>query len=252
MPKCSVIVSLKYAPGLFKEFSLLGNKLSKYSSQVIYVLSKHYQKQSEQTGLENVFYVSSSLNTIEIIQDSFFCLNKINPVIRKIFNKYLPDFVCVYNPHPLNFLILKEACKVNKHSIRSIYLHEPHKPDKYLYGKFGSIYFKIVDFCQALSIGYCNSVVLPSPYALELFKIRFHKFKESVHLVPILIPDNPILSKERKYFTIAGGMNKGKGLDVFCELIEYVAELGLDYHFRICTTSNINAYINSLSESAKK
>ena len=47
-------------------------------------------------------------------------------------------------------------------------------------------------------------------------------------------------------------MNEGKGLDAFCQLIEYITKLRLDYHFRICTTSNIDFYINSLSESAKK
>lgn len=252
MMKCSIIVSLKYAPGLFKEFTLLGSNISKNGCRVIYILSKHYQRQSEQIDLENVFYISSSLNTQEIIQDVFGYLVKIGVSVNKIFRENIPDFICVYNPHPLNFLILKESYKVNQNSIRSIYLHEPYKPGKHLYGALGSIYFQIVDFCQSLSIDYCNTVILPSPHALELFNFRFPNFNGSLHLAPILIPDTPVLSQERKYFTIGGGMNKGKGLDTFCQLIEYVAELGLEYHFKICTSSNIDFYINSLSESARK
>ena len=66
-----------------------------------------------------------------------------------------------------------------------------------------------------------------------------------------MIPDQPYLSARRKYFTIAGGMNKGKGLDVFFKLVEFSAKNNYGYKFRIVTTSKISNYLKNLSLKAK-
>jgi glycosyltransferase involved in cell wall biosynthesis len=252
MKKNVIIVSLKFAPGLFKEFTLLGKNLTKKPGfPVTYILSKSYQKNAL-SHLENTFYISRSSSTKEMIEDSITYPFKLGRQLHKILTKDPPDLICAYNPHPLNYLVLKKAYQINSNSLRAIYLHEPYKPDKYLYGKLGSLYFQIVDFCQALSVKYANQIILPSPHAVELFKIRFPDFKGSIHLAPLLIPDTPVNPQPRQFFTFAGTVNAGKGLDTFCQLIEHVASLNLNYRFRICTTSNIRSYINSLSEAAKK
>ena len=250
MNKQIVIASLKFAPGLFKEFTLLGKYLSNCGFSLTYILSKKYQNIGKIDSGE-VFYISTSSNPKEMIEDCLTAPWKLARSIKYIFDEISVDFTCVYNPHPLNYLILKKAYQVNPAGIRTIYLHEPYKPDKHLYGNFGSLYFQIVDFCQAIALKYANAVILPSPYAVELFKIRFPAFRGNLHLAPLLLPDTPAKSQLRKFFTIAGVMNAGKGLDTFCELIEYVASLDLPYHFRICTSSNIDSYLKGLSEPAK-
>jgi glycosyltransferase involved in cell wall biosynthesis len=251
------IVSAKYAPGLFQHFRLFGKELKKLGCKINYILAQKYENMAnegvdEQASSSNSHYIFNSANTKEMIGDVITYKLTTSQIIDNLFAAQKPDFVLIYNPHPLNYLILQQAKKANPLCQTSIYLHEPHKPDKYLYGIVGSLYFKIVDFCQEISLKYTDIVILPSPYAVELFEIRFPKFSGKTYLAPILMPDLPVESQPRKFLTIAGLMNKGKGLDTFCELIEYAAEKNLNHQFRIATTSNIESYVNSLSESAKK
>jgi glycosyltransferase involved in cell wall biosynthesis len=251
------IVSAKYAAGLFKEFSLFGKNLEQLGYQVNYILARKYEKivleyTKDQPSFSKYYYVFDSANSREIIRDTISYQLTIRRTIDSLFLEISPDFFLIYNPHPLNYLLLQQAKKANILCQTAIYLHEPHKPDKYLYGIIGSLYFKIVDICQELCLKYTDIMILPSPYAVELFKIRFPKFSGRSYLAPILISNRPVEPQLRKFLTIAGVINKGKGLDTFCELIEYAVERNLNYQFRIATTSNIESYVNSLSESAKK
>jgi glycosyltransferase involved in cell wall biosynthesis len=257
MSKNVYIVSAKYAAGLFKEFSFLGKKLEELGCRVNYILAQKYEKivleyKKENCSFANYYYIFESANSKEIVRDTISYQLTIRRRIDSLFSEEFPDFFLVYNPHPLNYLLLQQAKKANTLCQTAIYLHEPHKPDKHLYGMIGSLYFKIVDICQELCLKYTDIIILPSPYAVELFKIRFPKFSGRSYLAPILISDRPVEPQPRKFLTIAGVINKGKGLDTFCELIEYAAERNLNYQFRIATTSNIESYVNSLSESAKK
>lgn len=256
MTKNILIVSAKYAPGLFKEFVFFGEKLEKLGCNISYILAQKYQdrfneRPDRKSQLSNYHYLFSSANGKEIIKDTIDYQFSLGREIDTIFADRSPDFVFVYNPHPLNYLILKQARAANPRCETAIYLHEPYKPDKYLYGVSGYIYFKIVDICQQISLKYANNIILPSAYAVELFKQRFPNFSGKTYLVPILVPDKKITQQERKFYTIAGLMNEGKGLDKFCELIEYIAAKKLDYQFRILTSSNIQPYLSTLSQAAK-
>jgi glycosyltransferase involved in cell wall biosynthesis len=257
MVKNIFIASAKYSPGLFKEFSLFGKNLEQLGYQVNYILARKYEKivfeyTKEQSSSSKYYYIFDSANSREIIRDIIHYQLTISQIIDSLFLEKSPDFFLIYNPHPLNYLLLQQAKKANILCQTAIYLHEPHKPDKYLYGIIGSLYFKIVDICQELCLKYTDIIILPSPHAVELFKIRFPKFNGRSYLAPILISDRPVEPQPRKFLTIAGFINKDKGLDTFCELIECAAERNLNYQFRIATTSNIESYVNSLSESAKK
>ena len=162
----------------------------------------------------------------------------------------MPDILIIYNPHPLNIFIYRLSKRVNPHCNNMLFLHEPHKPDKLYYGFLGFFYFTIVDYTQRISLRHVNTVILPSPYAFELFTKKFPNFKGKCFQVNLLVPDKPCKLLERKYFTFAGGINRGKGFQDFIDLINYAYENNLKYNFKIITSCNIKSYLKNLNKKA--
>ncbi|MDF2522756.1 MAG: hypothetical protein K0R31_397 [Clostridiales bacterium] len=158
--KKAYIISLKYAPGSVKEFGLMGRKLLEHGWDVYYVVSEGY-KWFFGDKAEGIYYISSSRSTSEMISDTIFH-TEIVKKLGKLFTEKAPDFVCAYNPHPLNIKVLSMAKKANSESIRSVYLHEPYVIDKKHYGWAGGLYMMIVEFLQTIILSYANVVICPS------------------------------------------------------------------------------------------
>jgi len=253
------IFSIKFAPGLFKEFFIFKLFFLKKNIESEFFLSNGYKKIvyehnriNKKNQVNNVNFIFTSKNAREVLFDFVKFPFKQFWKIRKFISKSKPAYLLIYNPHPLNPFIFLINKLINKNSTNILFLHEPHKPEKYLYGLRGFFYFLIVDFFQKLSLYVSDLVILPSPYAGKLFMERYSYLKKKSYVTNLLIPDKPTFSKNRKFFTIAGGMNKGKGLLDFFQLVEYVAKKDLDFHFRIVTSSNIDSYLSNLSIAARK
>ena len=116
----------------------------------------------------------------------------------------------------------------------------------YLMGYLGFLYFNVVDISQRISLREVDKVLLPSPHAEDLFKENFSRFKGDYYKVNLLVPDNPYKSTRRKFFTFAGGINKGKGFQDFINLINYAHKKNLKYKFLIITSCNIKNYLKNL------
>jgi glycosyltransferase involved in cell wall biosynthesis len=245
------IASIKYAPGLFKEFTTMGKKLEEQGFSVKYLISKEYQWMVENDGF-GVIYISSSKNMLGILLETVCYYFGMRRKLKNIFNGSLPDFICFYNPHPLNAALLKLSKKIKSDGIRAIYLHEPGKPRSASYGFIGNLFFRIVDFCQKRTVPMTTDIILPSPFAVQRFRQFFPDYSRKIHYAPILLSDNSIKSNQRrKYFTLIGRFNFSKRPDKFIEIINYSAERQ-NYEFQIVTASNIDSYISKICHRARQ
>jgi glycosyltransferase involved in cell wall biosynthesis len=245
------IVSIKYAPGLFKEFTTMGKKLEEQGFSVKYLISKEYEWMVENNGFD-IIYISSSKNMFGILIETACYYFGMRRKLKNVFKESFPDFTCVYNPHPLNAALLKLAKRIKSDGIRTIYLHEPGKPKNASYGFKGNLFFRIVDFCQKKAVSMTTDVILPSPFAVQRFRQFFPDYSRRIHYAPILLSDSSVkTNQKRKYFTIIGRFNFSKQLDEFIELINYAAGRQ-NYEFQIVTASNIDSYISKLSHQARQ
>jgi glycosyltransferase involved in cell wall biosynthesis len=249
-PTC-YFVSLKYAPGLWKEFHLLGNKLREYGLPVKYLISKEYKWMTEGSD-SDVICVSSSKNPKQILADTLRYPVGIGRLCARAFRSAPPAFICIYNPHPLNFAIFRLARRFAPGGVRAVYLHEPAKPAKKAYGLKGRFFFEIVELSQKLAHAQSTDVILPSPVAVELFRKYFPDYPGATHYAPLLIPDlSGRRTKKRRYFTMAGRFNFSKRLDAFIGAANYAAERGEDLQFQIVTASPIDEYVQQLTPKAR-
>jgi len=247
------IVSIKYAPGLAKEFTLLGTHLQANGIDVRYILSSGYKWQLG-TATQHVDFLTSSQTTVEMLKDSLRFLFSTQTKIKELFLKNPPDFICIYNPHPVNFLLARLARKLSPSGIRAVYLHEPYKPDKSSFDTLGTAYFSIVEFSQMLTFRELNTAILPSPHAYDLFRTHYPGFAGEIHLAPILLPDEkrPPRKTARRFVSLVGTINSGRGLDLFIDLINYAATRNTEFRFRIVTRNDIVSALDRVSDSAQE
>jgi len=248
-PAC-YFVSLKYAPGLWKEFHLLGRNILQSGFPVKYLISKGYEWMTGGAD-SDVAFVSSSRDLKEMLADVVYYPGRISRACVRAFRSAPPGFLCLYNPHPLNVVVARLARHYAPDGVRAIYLHEPAKPGKVAYGLKGRLFFEIVEFCQKLAVASSTDVILPSPLARELFYQYFRCYHGRVHYAPILVPDCPgETTAKRRYFSMVGRFSFSKRLDAFIEMVNYAAENGEDLEFQIVTASPIDHYINRLTPAA--
>lgn len=252
MKKVSYIVSIKYAPGLHKEFVLLGRKLKEHGTEVRYLLSRYYRWMHKEP-LNETYFTTNSSNWLTVLMDSveFFLWRWIKLLF--LFKKQRPDFLCIYNAHPLNPFIARLIKRNFPEAITALYLHDPYKPDKSSYGFKKSIYIKLVEVIQKLTVRYMDYVISPSEYSSYLYKKYYPEFNGKNYIAPLLIPDKGVnVNTERRFFSIIGRAHPATGHDTFIEVVNYAAEKDVDYEFALISSSNISKYIKNLTEKGRQ
>ncbi|MFX0132361.1 MAG: glycosyltransferase [Candidatus Hodarchaeota archaeon] len=243
------IISLKYSPGLHKEFHLIGNALEKKGFTIKYLLSNGYANFEDKH--DGVIYITKAESIKGILFETLKLINC--KTFEQIFYKHPPIFLCFYNPHPLNPFIARLIKKNYSDVINSLHLHDPYKPNKMPYGIIKMAYFGFVELIQSLTVKYMDYVISPSKYSSILFRIKFPNFKGKNLIAPLLVPDQKItVKKNQKYFCIVGTVHQATGHDTFIKLANYAASNDLDYEFAIITSSNISKYIKNLTDKGKK
>jgi glycosyltransferase involved in cell wall biosynthesis len=243
------IFSLKYAAGLYKEFSLLGRLFEKNNFNVTNFLSKGYIKHCNNN---NNVIVSNGINNKGMLKDILFFPLIIYKIYKNIDKNKKQKFFLFYNPHPINFLI-QMVLRFIPNSKIVIVLHEPYKTikDRLEYGLKGFLFFSIVNFLQYLSIKLSDKIITMSPYGKELFLKYFEKDKNKLISANLLIDNKyyikPFPYAQREYFSYIGRVNKGKGIDDFINIINYCIKNKISkYKFLIITSSNIDIYIQNI------
>jgi glycosyltransferase involved in cell wall biosynthesis len=247
--KAAHIISLKFAPGLKKEFEVLGENIRKKGINVRYLLHARYSK--VEGTCDGTIHITETDGLIGAMLDTIRLIN--GKKFMYLFSSNTTNFFCFYNPHPLNVTISRLIKRKFPKAITALYLHDPYKPNKKPYGILKGTYITMVEFIQGLTVRYMDHIIFPSGYSAQLFRKRYPNFEGQTHVAPLLVPDQRVTAEnERTFFSIVGGAHKATGHDTFIELVNYVASEGLDYRFAIISSSNITKYLEKLTPSGRK
>ena len=241
--KTVYIVSLKYAPGLFKEFKLLGGNIKKKGIRVIYLIDAGYRWLDDSN--DETIYLSGGEDKGKVL--SSFMKNILKNPFSSLFDKHEPSFICFYNSHPSNILLAKYIKGHFPKTHIAVYLHDPCKPSKKEYGFVKGLYIRLVEIIQKLTVRYVDYVISPSEYSSQLFKKLCPRFMGKNYIAPLLVPDTKEVDLNKpKMFSIVGSAHKATGHDTFLDLVNYVAVKALPYRFVLISSSNLTEYISKL------
>jgi len=244
------IISLKYAPGLKKEFSLIGENLRNKGYCVKYLLAEEYKNMEYECG--DTEYFNKSTSKLRILNDTANFIFKGRYILKKYFIAQSQIYLLFYNPHPINPILSKSIKILHPNTVAILYLHDPYKPDKRPYGYYKRFYISLVEYIQGLTVKYIDYVVSPSEYSHELFEMKYPQYNKNSCIAPLLIP-NSIKSDNinRRYFSIIGTAHHATGHDTFVDLVNYSISKGMDYEFAIISASNLNKYLKRLNDNAR-
>ncbi len=250
--KIGYFCSFKYNPGLYKEFTLLGREMEKRGWRINYLLSWGYNKLAGASPA-NHFFLTKSESMKSLMADSLNYLLGGWRSIRTLFSSAPPDFICFYNPHPLNLIVIRQAQHLYPRSIRTIYLHEPYVPDRSSYGTTRGIMIALLEWMQSQMLGHTSDIILPSSHAHELFMSRYPNYPGMVHIAPILLSNRlGTKSHDRRYLSLVGNLNKSRGPEDFLTLVHSATVLGENLKFKIITRSNIQRAVDKLPHQDRK
>lgn len=241
------IISFKFAPGLMKEFHLIGENIRRHGGEVSYIVSRRYRD----LGMEmpGTVYVNPRPGILGLLRETIENWN-----LKSVVSSLPPEppaFVLFYNPHPLNPFLARYLKSKYPNACVALYLHDPYKPDKSPYGAVKGAYYHAVEWIQGLTLRKMDVVISPSEYSAKLLVRYFPWYKNKRVLAPLLVPDSPVVSsKGRKYFSLVGNAHKATGHDRFVNLINYSAAKNLGFRFAMISSSNIAAYTKRLSKKA--
>ncbi len=236
-----VITSLKYSPGHAKEFALLAGKLRERGAEVRMLLSSEYAAYGFPEGVLAV-YAGPSTTLSEIVRQ--FVRRKFGAVAKSLLESFKPQLILYYNPHPFDPHLLREARKQNPSILVGLFLHEPFKEGKLVYGVLGAFQQVLAERIQRKILGRADFALLPSAYAMAVFRRKFPRVPAEAHVCHLLVPDSAGALEPRivpGYFSLVGMVNAATGLEDFLRLVRYCHDMHFPYRFLIATSSNIGS-----------
>lgn len=215
------IVSLKFSPGHLSHMLAYGRLFQEMGCQVCFYLDTNYRKMVEEAKLESVYYFRK------------------DPVPQC-------DIIFFANVSQFNHIIAGQLRKVKS---KIIYLyHEPFdRVQNYLkegirqtIKAIGAHYFSV----KTLRLS--DLVIVPSNYALELYKMHDIKYCQNVQVIYLLFDDEsesePDITK-KEFFSYIGHAVKGHAFDEYLEFIQYSYKMRQDMKFQIATRTDLTSYL---------
>lgn len=242
--KRALIISIKFAPGLPKEFFTIGEKLKENGYEIDYMLTSQYKSWINKK--HNVYY----LNLFEknILSDYFFGWKSIrNEIINNILSsKKNYEYITVYNPHPLNSKIMSLFKTYYPKSIRSVVLHEPYVKfkNKIKYGFKGFFKCFALDLFSFLLIIQCTDLIFPSTNSYNLYHLRVSSWfsKKKEHVIPLMLNMNKQEVNNKyiiPYISFVGTVNNARGIKDFEKIIRIINKYDINLKIRILTRNKI-------------
>lgn len=244
------IVSLKYAPGLKKEFVALGENLRRRGADARYLLAQPYAALTD-VQTDGATYLTTGTSGPVLLAET------LQYVVRRedwagAFAAAPPDFACFYNFHPLNLFVLRHLKATFPRCVAALYVHEPYLPHKRPYGRRKAFIIGLLELLQAATLRYVDRVILPSAVATQRFALRHPRFAGGRHYGPFTLPDRGNdRAATRQFFTYIGRVHSATGFDVFVDLVDHCAAGEVDARFLAITPSPVDGHLQRLSERAR-
>ncbi len=238
-----LIVSLKYSPGHAKEFILLAGKLREHGAEVRVFVSSEYSAYEFPDGVLAT-YAGPSTTPRDIARQ--FVRGTFGAAAKSLLESFKPQLMLYYNPHPLDPSLLRKARKQNPNILVGLFLHEPFKEGKLRYGVSGAIQQVLVERIQRTILAQADFALLPSAYAMAVFRERLSWATAEAHECHLLVPDSagaPDSGIAPQYFSLVGMVNAATGLEDFLHLVRHCRDTRLPYRFQIVTSSDIGGVL---------
>ena len=249
LPNAAYVVSAKFAPGLMKEFGLLGDSLARRGVHVRYLLAGRYESMG--WDRPDTHYVAAPSGRGNIVLDTIRWMS--GKKVDQLFAESPPVVLYFYNTHPLNPLLAGMVKRRFSRASVIVHLHDPFKPDKAPYGRKGAWRIRIVEFVQKLTAMQADHAVFPSEYSLALFRTHYKRFSGGTHVAPLLIPDrsdDPV--RPRIWFSMVGRMQRATGHETFRDLVNHVAEKSLGYKFALVCCDDLSRYLSKVTAPGRR
>jgi glycosyltransferase involved in cell wall biosynthesis len=246
------LASLRFAPGNWQHMESFARRLSERNYAVRFLISESYRWMNNGFGAEFTDYVRDTNSPYSMVVGGISLAFNNCSLFRDRFQAAPPSGLLLVMWHPLNFWLVRLVKALYPDVPIIIWLHEPYKVDKRVYGT-KALVFHMVEFFQTLSLRYIDAVVVHSGRARRLFEKRYPDFPGLTKRIPLhFLDDGPGAASDRRYISFLGRADRAKGIHLFFQLVETATEEGLGWEFQIITPSDIRGHLQGLSARARK
>jgi glycosyltransferase involved in cell wall biosynthesis len=241
-----LIVSLKYSPGLWKEFSLIGALAAANGYEVCYFVAPEYQEMGD---LPQQVFASHSKTKFDIAIQTLRAVTFSDDLDRII--SLQPTKVLLYNFHPANLILIDRIRRAQPKAEIAIFVHDPLR-DKAAFRIAERLYYLTAEWLEGLTVGRADRVIVASRHGRHLLNQRFGGVRAACDTVRLLVPDvgeAPVTGRE--FVTMLGHCNSATGHDVFFDLLENSSKSRSEFKFVLLTSSEIRKSLSALSRKAK-
>jgi glycosyltransferase involved in cell wall biosynthesis len=245
-PRTFYIVCLKYAPGMWQHITSFARNLRQRGYPVRLLLAPGYQWMNTGEFREATHYNFSPEARPTLWRKALAYVWLPWSRVRRLLLQEPPAGLLVVSWHPVNFLLLRLVKSLYPKAPTLVWLHEPFKDDKKIYGA-KAVVIHLVELCQTLSLGYLDVVILHSRRAQRLFGQRYPNFRGSTRLIPLPFQDDgPGALEGRRYISFLGRADRAKGIDLFFDLVAGFDRQDMAVEFQIVTASDIGQRLEEL------
>ncbi len=246
----ALVVSLRMAPGLAKEFVTLGEHLRSQGWEVRFLVASGYR------GRLPAGFDTDGLTYLDVPESRARAFaTKWGPlpaILGDLIGSEPFDYVTCYNPHPLNARLMGVLRRHSPRSRRSVVLHEPWVPwaERRRYGWLGMLKLLAVDFFSYTLLRECTDVVLPSAYAQTLYGQRpLTRRRVQQHVVPLCIPDLPDGRQAHTeppadpYLCFVGTINPARRVDDVFTVAQALHDSHLGVSVKVLTRQSVSTQV---------
>jgi glycosyltransferase involved in cell wall biosynthesis len=233
-----VVGSLKFSP-VFKSHCLaLGRQCEINGFDVTYIFSNNYKYLIPEEINNKCIFFDTSTDLKHLFID-YAKINN-NAQISKLFSIGEISYIYMFNYHPLNRKIAKNA---KKYGIKYIqHVHEVSvDPTNYRF-PYGHLVKASYEYLMEDLLKMCDTVVVSSDKIFQSFGHKYKKFAKIVKSIPLIYADiefNCTTELDRNYITFVGPSIPTKNIELFYKIIDHSIDAKLDYSYLIISREYI-------------
>lgn len=247
MSRRLLLVSLKYSPGLRKEFQFIGSQAGRYGFDVAYLVAPEYRGVGG--DLPQQITGPRSRRTVDLA--AAVCRELVTSTLLESVADFAPDTVLFYNFHPINATLIRRLKRACPRAEVALFVHDP-KRELSVFRPAERCYYALAEVLEHHAIRHADHVIVASDRAKKLFERHFPEMKQLCHVARLLVPDagSGAQAARREFITMIGHCNSSTGHEDFFSLVEYASRRRPDLKFALITPSDVSRFLEGLGGEA--